>query len=122
MRQNLRVSWLVALGLSTGCWVGHAHGQFWQYLERTDTITMGAGNAKEVNSAIHTIDPWPPYVANRRIPGNGPRMTGAIQRYERPTQATPSPTIPGGLTPVPAYSPASASINPATSTGMPPPQ
>ena len=52
-----------------------------QYLQRTDKITLSAGNAKEVNTATHVIDPWPPYVGNRRIPGNGERMVGAIERY-----------------------------------------
>lgn len=106
-----------------------AAGVFWieaakasEYLQRTDTITMSAGNAKEVNSAIHTIDPWPPYVNNRRIPANGERMTGAIQRYQRPPQAPPSATMPGGLTPVPAYSPGSVSVSPGTSGGITSPQ
>jgi hypothetical protein len=45
-------------------------------------VTASAGNAKSVNSAAHIIDPWPPYVANRRIPGNGARMVGAIERYK----------------------------------------
>jgi len=51
------------------------------YLQRTDSIAAGAGNAKAVNSVTHVIDPWPPYAGNRRIPGDGERMTGAIERY-----------------------------------------
>jgi hypothetical protein len=51
------------------------------YLQRTDTITIGAGDAKEVNAATHMIDPWPRYVRNKRIPANGQRMVGAIERY-----------------------------------------
>ena len=47
------------------------------------TITLGAGNAKDTNAAIHTIDPWPPYVGNTRIPGDGRRATSAIQRMYR---------------------------------------
>jgi hypothetical protein len=54
---------------------------FSPYLQRIDGITPGAGDAKEVNSVTHTIDPWPPYVTNRHIPGDGQRMTGAIERY-----------------------------------------
>ena len=30
------------------------------YLQRTDSITAGAGNSKAVNSVTHMIDPWPP--------------------------------------------------------------
>jgi hypothetical protein len=54
---------------------------FEQYFQRKDTVTLGAGNAKEVNSATHVIDPWPRYVGNTRIPGNGERMAGAVERY-----------------------------------------
>jgi hypothetical protein len=52
------------------------------YLARKDTITTSAGNAKEVNANQHIIDPWPPYAADRRIPGNGARMQKAIECYE----------------------------------------
>jgi len=54
---------------------------FNQYIQRSDTITFGAGDAKEVNSGTQVIDPWPPYVGNRQIPGNGERMSDAVQRY-----------------------------------------
>jgi hypothetical protein len=30
------------------------------------------------------IDPWPPGVGDRRIPANGERMVGAVERYQRP--------------------------------------
>ncbi len=52
------------------------------YVQRTDTVTFGAGNAQAVNAATHTIDPWPRYAGDRRIPGNGARMVGAVERYE----------------------------------------
>jgi hypothetical protein len=55
---------------------------FGQYFQRTDTVTVGAGNAKEVNAASQMLDPWPPHVRDRRIPADGARMTGAIQRYK----------------------------------------
>jgi hypothetical protein len=51
------------------------------YFRRIEGVTQGAGNAKEVNSVTHTIDPWPRYAPNRRIPANGERMSGAIERY-----------------------------------------
>jgi hypothetical protein len=67
-----------------------------QYFERKDTIVSGAGDARDVNAATHIIDPWPRYVGDRRIPGNGQRMTGAVERYRTNTPwATPcaiSPT------------------------------
>jgi hypothetical protein len=66
-----------------------------QYFERKDTIVSGAGDARDVNAATHIIDPWPRYVGNRRIPANGERMTGAVERYRtnRPW-ATPCPITP----------------------------
>src|ERR1700674_330633 len=54
---------------------------FEQYFQRKDTVTLGAGNAKEVNSATHVIDPWTRSVGNARSPGNGERMAGAVELY-----------------------------------------
>jgi hypothetical protein len=56
---------------------------FSDYLQRSVTITLGAGNAKDTNAAVHTVDPWPPYVGYTRIPGDGRRATAAIQRMYR---------------------------------------
>jgi hypothetical protein len=64
---------------------------FDEYLERSDTITLGAGDAKEANTATHVIDPWPRYAGDRRIPGNGERMSGAIERYRDPTKLNRAP-------------------------------
>lgn len=54
---------------------------FAPYRQRIDGVTASGGNAKAINSATHIIDPWPPYAANRRIPANGERMVGAMERY-----------------------------------------
>jgi hypothetical protein len=62
-----------------------------EYFERSDTITLGAGDAPEMNARIHTIDPWPAYVGNRRIPGDGERMSGAVQRYRDVTKLRQAP-------------------------------
>jgi hypothetical protein len=67
-----------------GCWSGIYENPAAQYVARSDTITLSAGNAKDVNAATHVIDPWPRNVKDRRIGGNGERMVGAIQRYQRP--------------------------------------
>jgi hypothetical protein len=59
---------------------------FSQYVERSITIAPGAGNAKDANAAIHTIDPWPPYVGHTRIPTSGRRAVGAVeQMYRKPS-------------------------------------
>ena len=117
MQQYLRNVGVLLMAVTGVVWIEHAGAD--EYLQRTDTITMSAGNAKEVNSAIHTIDPWPPHVYDRRIPANGARMTGAIQRYQQPQVSAPPAAIPGGLTPVPSYTPGAA-VGPSTSpTGAP---
>ncbi len=74
---------------------------FGQYLQRTDAVTVGAGDAKEVNSATQTIDPWPPKVRDKAIPANGQRMTAAIQRYQdvRKLREAPPPIPPLGIYP-----------------------
>jgi hypothetical protein len=59
---------------------------FVQYFERKDGVFVGGGNAKSANSAIHMIDPWPRNVGNRRIPGDGQRMSGAVERYRDVTK------------------------------------
>jgi hypothetical protein len=71
------------------------------YLERTDSIYPGAGNAKSVNSAIHTIDPWPRPSANRHIPANGERMAGAVERYRDVSKLpkAPPPIAPVAIEP-----------------------
>jgi hypothetical protein len=51
------------------------------YFQRTDKITLSAGNAKEVNAATQVIDPWPRYIGQRRIRFNGERIVGAAERY-----------------------------------------
>src|SRR5262249_26064393 len=73
-----------------------------QYTQRADKVTLTAGNAKEVNSRIHEVDPWPRYVANTRIPANGERMARAVERDRKacprpvPTEATSSAGSGGG--------------------------
>src|SRR5262245_58623105 len=64
------------------------------YTQRADKVTLSAGNAREVNTRIHEVDPWPRYVANARIPANGERMARAVERYRKagprllPTEST----------------------------------
>jgi len=79
------------------------------YVQRIDTVTFGAGDAQDVNTATQMIDPWPPYVGNRRIPGNGSRMVGAVERYE------------GGKTQTPGGSTNAASSSSPTGAGGAPP-
>ena len=56
---------------------------FSDYLQRSVTISMGAGNAKDTNAAIHTINPWPRYVGNTRIHTTGRQAADAVEQLYR---------------------------------------
>jgi hypothetical protein len=101
---------VISSATSVGCLAGDYYGSnFDQYFERSDTITLSAGDAKDVDAAIHVIDPWPRRSANRRIPANGARMIGAMQRYRsgQPTRAD-APGGPPGATTGGAFNPSTA--------------
>lgn len=68
------------------------------YMERRDTITLSAGEAQSWNRTVHTSDPWPPYVMNTQIPGDGQRTAVVMRRYSTGNaeagSAAPSPSAP----------------------------
>jgi hypothetical protein len=66
---------------------------FLPYAQRSQTITLGAGNAKEANAAIQVIDPWPAYAYNTHIPGDGQRMAEAVERYQDVSKLTKAPKV-----------------------------
>ena len=70
-----------------------------RYFQRSDTLTLSAGDAKQANAVTHTINPWPSYVGDRRIVSEGAKTRGAIVRYRSGTQPRdPLPAIGlGGL-------------------------
>ena len=68
-----------------------------RYFQRSDTITLSAGDAKQANAVTHTINPWPSYVGDRRIVTQAAKTQGAIARYRNGTQPRdPLPAI-GGI-------------------------
>ncbi|MBR0830207.1 hypothetical protein JQ596_32225 [Bradyrhizobium manausense] len=69
-----------------GCYGLAGHDEMDRYVQRSDTITMSAGNAKEVNAATHTIHPWPRYVGDRRIAYDARRVGAAVTRYGKTQQ------------------------------------
>ncbi len=79
-----------AISLTSVCGAQIFDDPFSQYVERGITITPGAGNAKDANAAIHTIDPWPPYAGYTRIPGDGRAAVNSIGRL----YAYPNPFLP----------------------------
>jgi hypothetical protein len=65
-----------------------------RYFQRSDTITLSAGDAKQTNAVTHTIHPWPRYVGDRRIVAEAAKTRGAIVRYRSGTQPRdPLPAI-----------------------------
>ena len=65
-----------------------------RYFQRSDTITLSAGDAKQVNAVTHTINPWPSYVGDRRIVVSAAKTGGAVARYRSGTQSRdPLPAI-----------------------------
>lgn len=51
---------------------------------RDDKLTLGSGDAVARNKVVHTIDPWPRHAEHTTIGGDGKRMVGAIERYQKP--------------------------------------
>ena len=72
-----------------------------RYFQRSDTITLSAGDAKQANAVTHTINPWPSYVGDRRIVAQAAKTGGAIARYRSGTQPRdPLPATGIGGTPL----------------------
>ena len=72
-----------------------------RYFQRSDTITLSAGDAKQANAVTHTIHPWPSNVGDRRIVAEAAKTRGAITRYRSGTQPRdPLPAIGLGGTPM----------------------
>src|SRR6476660_10011161 len=89
---------LLAPLLLGGCYGLAGHDEVDRYFQRSDKITMSAGNAKEVNAVTHTINPWPRYVGDRRIASDARRVGAAVTRYgntQRPVDQLPDLPEPG---------------------------
>jgi hypothetical protein len=51
------------------------------YVDRRDTIALGAGDAIAANKVVQMVDPWPAASGNRNIAFNGQKMQSAVERY-----------------------------------------
>ena len=83
---KLRLLTVLATLSLGGCYGLAGDDEMSRYLQRSDSITMSAGDAKQVNAVTHTIHPWPRYVADRRIATDARRTNGAVQRYSTTTR------------------------------------
>ena len=73
---------LAGLPLS-GCYGLYGHDEMERYAQRTDTVTLSAGDAKEVNARTHMVAAWPRGVGDRNIPMMGTRGVRAIECYRQ---------------------------------------
>ena len=76
---------VAALSLG-GCYGLYGNDEMDRYFQRSDTITMSAGDAKQVNAVTHTIHPWPRNVGDRRIAYDAQRVGAAVTRYNTTTR------------------------------------
>jgi hypothetical protein len=83
---KLRLLAVVAALALGGCYGLAGDDEMSRYLQRSDTMTMSAGDAKQVNAVTHTINPWPRYVYDRRIATDARRTSAAVQRYSTTTR------------------------------------
>ena len=67
-----------------GCYGLYGNDELERYVQRKDSVTLGAGDAKDVNAATHMDHPWPRGVGDRRIVVEGSRAVPAIERYRTP--------------------------------------
>jgi hypothetical protein len=63
------------------------------YLDRTDKIDFGAGNAVEANAVAQMIDPWPAHARNKNIATSGAVIARAVKRYRCGTTEIPPSTL-----------------------------
>src|SRR3954463_15578549 len=84
----MSIKYLVLLApfLLGGCYGVYGHDEVDRYFQRSDTITLSAGDAKQVNAVTHTIHPWPRYVGNTRIVTDARRAGAAVTRYSTTTR------------------------------------
>ena len=73
---------LAALPLA-GCYGLYGHDEVERYAQRNDTVTLSAGDAKEVNARTHMVAAWPRGVGDRAIPMMGTRGVRAIECYNQ---------------------------------------
>lgn len=57
-----------------------------EYLDRSDTITHGVGDAIAVNKATQTIERWPAAARHDRWLSDGERRRRAVDRYRNGEQ------------------------------------
>ena len=86
-RLCLAIALTGAIIVPSGCRAQAVDDPFSDYLQRSDSIALSAGNAGNANEAIQTITPWPPYAWDRHVTMDGRRAVDSMERMYR----TPDP-------------------------------
>src|SRR5262249_40882396 len=99
LRKNMRTKHIITFAVLVGGSFAASAALAWDqdpfvmYFQRSDKIPLGAGDAKAVNAPTHVTAPWPRCVGNRRIPGNGDRLSRAVERSRLGSYRQPAPPI-----------------------------
>ena len=121
---TIRYLALFAPFLLGGCYGLAGHDEVDRYFQRSDTITMTAGDAKQVNAVTHTIHPWPRYVGDRRIAYDARRVGAVVTRYgntKQPVDQLPDngdPTKQMGVRTAPTQNISVEGLGAGTSSGI----
>ena len=92
---------ILAAAFFAAC-AGPALAQNYDYLSRSDFISLSGGDASRANIAIQTPTPWPVYLNNVHIHGNASHAVSALEQlsksYEGAGAPAPSTVINVGTT------------------------
>lgn len=80
---SLAIALIGIMAATCPCSAQYIDDPFSDYLQRGDSILIGAGNAKDVNAAIHTINPRPPYARNTHIHTTGRQAVDSVEQMYR---------------------------------------
>jgi hypothetical protein len=117
---SLAITMLGIMTAAQPCRAQYIDDPFSDYLQRSDSILIGAGNANDANAAIHTINPRPPYARNTHIHTTGRQGVDAVeQMYRVPNPFASQGTAASGTTNITGSGPSGSSSATVTSTGTP---
>jgi len=83
VRLHFALICIVAAFPLSGCSGLYGDDQLEVYAQRKDTVTLSAGDAKEVNARTHMIAAWPRGVGDRAILTSGTKGVRAMECYRQ---------------------------------------
>jgi hypothetical protein len=117
---SLAIAMLGIIAATCPCRAQYVDDPFSDYLQRSDSIFLGAGNAKDVNAAIHAINPRPPYARNTHIHTTGRQAVDSVeQMYRVPDPFARQGAAASGTTSIMGLGQSGSGSATVTSTGTP---